>query len=77
MIKELNVVNCGSCGEVFGHKTGVEVLTCPYCKMTDDISSFPDYFAPELESSIISLTPLTDALDVYLDIYNNKSTTNN
>ena len=60
MIKELNVVSCGHCGKVFGHEMGVDELHCPYCDMQDDISSFPDFFATEIDSSIISLQPLVD-----------------
>lgn len=40
----LNIVTCGSCGDVFGHKLGVDKLTCPYCKYKDDICSFPDLY---------------------------------
>lgn len=39
-----NVVNCGNCGSVFIHKTGVEELECPICNFKDDISSFPDLY---------------------------------
>jgi uncharacterized CHY-type Zn-finger protein len=56
MTKELNIVTCGNCGKVFGHEMNVEKLTCPYCSMRDDISSFPDlYYPPEHNDSIISI----------------------
>ncbi len=56
MTKELNIVTCGNCGRTFGHELKVEELTCPYCKMTDDVSSFPDlFYPPKFNDSIITL----------------------
>lgn len=53
----LNVVTCGACGEPFAHKLDQEdELTCPYCKLSDDISSFPDlFYPPEYNDSIIEV----------------------
>ena len=57
MTTELNVVTCGWCGRVFAHELAIEnELTCPYCKLTEDISSFPDlYYPPEHTDSIINI----------------------
>ena len=54
----LNIVTCGACGEIFGHTLeSHNELTCPYCKMSDDISSFPDlYYQPEHTDSLINIT---------------------
>lgn len=55
-MQTLNVVTCGMCGEVFAHKLNVEELTCPYCKVTDDICSFPDlYHLPDCNDSHIEV----------------------
>lgn len=48
----LNVVTCGMCGGPFGHKLGVETLTCPYCGYWDDVSSFPDMWSEGTDSLI-------------------------
>lgn len=57
MILALNIVNCGSCGGIFGHRLDEdEELTCPYCSHRDDISHFPDvYYGPDFEDSIIKV----------------------
>ena len=54
---ELNIVTCGICGKVFGHKLNhEEELTCPYCSTKSDICDFPDYFyPPEYKNSIINI----------------------
>lgn len=52
----LNVVTCGRCGRAFGHELNVEELTCPYCRLNDDISSFPDFlYPPEHKDSIVRI----------------------
>lgn len=40
--KGYNVVTCGNCPTVFLHRTGVNEVTCPVCKMTQDTSDCPD-----------------------------------
>lgn len=57
-VAQLNVVSCGCCGQVFAHElVDLKELTCPYCKMTDDISSFPDlYYPPKHSNSIVSIS---------------------
>ncbi len=42
-----NITTCGNCGEIKLHKTGVDELTCDYCSLTEDISSFPDLYVVE------------------------------
>lgn len=52
----LNVVTCGMCGDIFAHTLNVEELTCPYCKTSDDVSSFPDlFYPPEYNDSYIEV----------------------
>jgi len=52
----LNVVNCGSCGEVFAHKLKMKSLTCPYCKFNEDVCHFPDlFYPPEFDDSLIKI----------------------
>ena len=52
---KLNIVTCGYCGRLFGHEIPVDELTCPYCKVTDDPSAFPDLWCEEGRNSIIKL----------------------
>lgn len=53
----LNVVTCGECGEVFGHKLNAETLTCPYCEFQADICDFPDlYYFPERKDSVFTIS---------------------
>lgn len=37
-----NVVRCGTCPEVFIHRSGEKELHCPYCRMMSDPCDFPD-----------------------------------
>lgn len=62
MTLNLNIVTCGFCGEVFGHKLPVDELTCPYCGVTDDPSSFPDLWCEEGRDSIIKITELYEQI---------------
>ena len=58
MIKELNIVTCGNCGELFGHKLECEELTCPYCKFESEVCDFPDlFYPPEHNDSLINIQP--------------------
>jgi hypothetical protein len=52
---KLNIVTCGYCGKLFGHEIPVDELTCPYCKVTDDPSAFPDLWCEEGRNSIINI----------------------
>ena len=38
----INIVTCGTCGEVFLHRVGEQELTCPYCMYQSDPCDFPD-----------------------------------
>lgn len=42
--KGYNLVNCGSCGDVFIHRMELVEITCPYCKFTSEPCDFPDFF---------------------------------
>lgn len=39
-----NVVSCGSCGDVFIHKTPTEEIQCPHCDLVGDPCNFPDLY---------------------------------
>ena len=38
-----NVLNCGTCGNVFLAKIPADEHECPYCFFKSDISDFPDF----------------------------------
>lgn len=60
MEKKLNIVTCGNCGEVFGHKPDVNTLNCPYCSHSGDICHFPDlYHSPDHQDSYINIEKST------------------
>jgi transcription elongation factor Elf1 len=64
MIKKLNVINCGMCGTVFTHaEDHVGFLHCVSCGFHSDQCDFPDFFAPELDSSYVSLEALNTKLE--------------
>ena len=43
-LANVNVVTCGSCGDVLLHETNDEEITCPYCGFESEPCDFPDYF---------------------------------
>ena len=56
MQKELNIVNCGNCGNIFAHTLNVEQLNCPYCDFKSDTCDFQDlYYPPDYNDSIINI----------------------
>ena len=41
---EINIVTCGSCGDVNLHRTSQQEITCEKCGFTDEPCHFPDLF---------------------------------
>lgn len=39
-----NLVDCGSCGSTFLHRTRHEELECPFCDFRSEPCDFPDHF---------------------------------
>ena len=39
-----NLVNCGSCGSPFLHRTQHEEVECPFCDYRSEPCDFPDHF---------------------------------
>ena len=39
-----NLVDCGSCGSTFLHRTSHEELECPFCDYRSEPCDFPDHF---------------------------------
>lgn len=74
----INLVNCGSCGDVFLHEIKPLTqemdleeldLTCPYCDFKSEPCDFPDFFYEGMElSEVYSGRKLVD------DFYNKAST---
>ena len=40
----LNLVDCGSCGSTFIHRTSHEEIECPFCDYRSEPCDFPDHF---------------------------------
>ncbi len=40
----INIVTCGSCGDVMLHERDLEEIKCPYCDFTSEPCDFPDFF---------------------------------
>lgn len=39
-----NIVSCGSCGNVFLHRTPTEEIQCPHCTLVGEPCDFPDLY---------------------------------
>ena len=39
----INIVTCGSCGDVFLHELEQTEITCPHCDFKSEPCHFPDF----------------------------------
>lgn len=46
-----NLVDCGSCGSTFLHRTSHEEIECPFCDYRSEQCDFPDHFHDGLSKS--------------------------
>lgn len=49
----INIVTCGSCGDVLLQRLSDEEVECPYCSLQSDPCDFPDLFYTGMELSTI------------------------
>jgi hypothetical protein len=42
-LANVNIVTCGTCGDVLLHKRNAEEITCPHCDFTSEPCDFPDF----------------------------------
>lgn len=47
----INIVNCGQCGNVVLHERNEEDIECPYCKFTSEPCDFPDFLYENMENN--------------------------
>ena len=54
-LANINIVNCGNCGEILLHRTttiqDTEDITCPYCNFHSNPCDFPDFLYNGMENS--------------------------
>lgn len=71
-LANINIVNCGNCGEILLHRTttiqDTEDIMCPYCHFESEPCDFPDFLFSGMElSDAFDEEPKTDATDLLED----------
>jgi len=63
----LNLVDCGSCGSTFIHRTSHEELECPFCDYRSEPCDFPDHFHDGFADSTTKTMTREEKIERYVD----------